>query len=478
MKLPEKFLQSLEGVAGFDKEAFIEVHEKAEPVTSIRINREKSIVNSEWLIGVSVTSESHSPFTIDYSPVPWCATGYYLSSRPSFTFDPLFHAGHYYVQEASSMFVEQAFSQLLDLSQPLKVLDLCAAPGGKSTHIQSLISAESLVVSNEIIKPRSIVLTDNIIKWGCSNGFVTNNEPAVFKNLPGYFDVLVVDAPCSGSGLFRKDVSAIEEWSLYNVSLCNQRQQRILAHALPALKEGGLLVYATCSYSAEEDEQIADWLVEEHELESLSLKITYKGIVQTFAPKTGAIGYRFYPDKVKGEGFFLSCFHKKSNEESIIWKASKPQTISAKEKEIVSRWVKPGDLHFFYQRDEITALPKNLMPFFLELRPHLNIQYAGTTIGTIIKEKLIPHHALSQSNLLSATVSLLELSYEEAIKYLQRQELSVRPVTTGWQVVHYKNAMLGWINALSNRNNNYFPKALRILKQQNTTSFEKLDSYL
>src|SRR5689334_5045462 len=146
----------------------------------------------------------NSRFTID-DPVPWSQYGYYLSSRPSFTFDPLFHAGCYYVQEASSMFLEQALKQLADLSRPLKVLDLCAAPGGKSTHIQSLLSDESLLVSNEVIKPRTVVLTDNVVKWGCKNVFVSNNDPKGFQNLPGYFDVMVVDAPCSGSGLFRKD---------------------------------------------------------------------------------------------------------------------------------------------------------------------------------------------------------------------------------------------------------------------------------
>ncbi|HYO23166.1 MAG TPA: Fmu (Sun) domain protein, partial [Flavisolibacter sp.] len=236
MKLPEEFLDSLEGVAGFDKEAFIQVHNEAQAPTSIRINPAKaSMVNGEWSITIGSSSAvQHS------QQIPWTQYGFYLAQRPSFTFDPFFHAGCYYVQEASSMFLEQAFTQLLNLSKPLKVLDLCAAPGGKSTHIQSLLSAESLLVSNEVIKTRSIVLTDNIIRWGCKNVFVTNNDPRAFQKLTGYFDVMVVDAPCSGSGLFRKDEAAIEEWSLNNVTLCSQRQQRILADALPALKEDGL----------------------------------------------------------------------------------------------------------------------------------------------------------------------------------------------------------------------------------------------
>ena len=172
--------------------------------------------------------------------IPWTDCGYYLESRPSFTFDPLFHAGCYYVQEASSMFLEQALKQTVDLSKPIKILDLCASPGGKSTHIQSLISKDSLLVSNDVIRSRANVLKDNIIKWGCENVVVTNNDPKDFAKLENYFDVIVVDAPCSGSGLFRRDPTAIEEWSENNVQLCSQRQQRILADVWPTLKKDGI----------------------------------------------------------------------------------------------------------------------------------------------------------------------------------------------------------------------------------------------
>src|SRR5688572_27093140 len=279
MQLPQELMSSLESVKGFDKEAFINVHESEGRVTSIRMNpfKKSEIVNLK-------------------SKIPWTYYGHYLETRPSFTFDPLFHAGCYYVQEASSMFLEQPLKQLLDLSQPLKVLDLCAAPGGKSTHIISLLSPDSLLVSNEVIKPRSIVLTDNVIRWGCRNVIVTNNDPKAFQRIPGYFDVMVVDAPCSGSGLFRKDEDAVEEWSLNNVELCSQRQQRILADALPALKEDGLLVYSTCSYSGKEDEEIMDWLVQQMGMENIPLSIDgFKGIVVSTSP-ANATGYRFYPD--------------------------------------------------------------------------------------------------------------------------------------------------------------------------------------
>ena len=473
MKLPEAFLQSLEGVAGFEREAFVAVHERREGVTSVRVNPAKYHVSGMQLSAANseTIASSLQPTIADWRllPVPWSQYGFYLEQRPSFTFDPLFHAGCYYVQEASSMFLEQAFRQLTDLSQPLKVLDLCASPGGKSTHIQSLLSADSLLVSNEVIKPRSLVLMDNSIKWGCSNVVVTNNDPKAFQKLAGVFDVLVVDAPCSGSGLFRKDEEAISEWSLYNVELCSQRQQRILADALPSLKEGGLLVYCTCSYSAKEDEDIMDWLVEEMGVENVGLnKDTFNGIVVSQSPRTHSTGYRFYPDKINGEGFFLACFRKTSGEAGARLRVSKPDNVSAKDRKILEQWVRSDGMEFLRFRENNIALPSTLTGDFCALQPLLNIQYAGVKVGQVLKERLVPDHALAQSGVLAKSLPFSELTYEDAIRYLQRQELSIQPETPGWQVVRYQNHPLGWINALQNRVNNYYPKEIRILKQNNT----------
>ena len=165
--------------------------------------------------------------------VPWCATGQYLDKRPSFTLDPLLHAGCYYVQEASSMFVEQVYRQFIDTEAPV-VLDLCAAPGGKSTHLASLLDGKGWLVSNEVMRNRVNILRENIIKWGAPNVTVTNNDPADFGKLTGLFDLILVDAPCSGEGMFRKDEQAVEEWSPENVRFCAERQRRILADIFPA----------------------------------------------------------------------------------------------------------------------------------------------------------------------------------------------------------------------------------------------------
>lgn len=443
MQLPRNFIESLRGTIGFDEYAFMEVHESDERITSIRTNPFKK-------------SETRNP----KADIPWAEFGYYLESRPSFTFDPLFHAGCYYVQEASSMSLEQALKQTVDLSQPLKALDLCAAPGGKSTHLLSLISKESLLVSNEVIRSRANILNDNIIKWGCSNVVVTNNDPKDFQRLKSYFDVIVVDAPCSGSGLFRRDPEAIKEWSGQNVTLCSQRQQRILADVLPALKKGGVLIYSTCSYSREEDEEICEWLIKELSMVNGQLSIDQQwGITKT------NYGYRFWPDKVKGEGFFIACFRKADddNDEVFIPKA-RPEKFSKQEMEILGKNVNAEGLTFLTHSKNIHAVPENLLADVNFVSSKLRVVNHGTKVGEIIKDKLIPDHALALSNIISEKIPRIELDDEQAIQYLKKKELNIETGKKGWAMVTYQGHPLGWINILSNRINNYYPKELRILK--------------
>jgi len=443
VQLPIELLRSLEGVEGFDKEAFVSVHESEERVTSIRTNpfKKSEIRNLK-------------------SKVPWTESGYYLSERPSFTFDPLFHAGCYYVQEASSMFLEQALKQTVDLSLPLRVLDLCAAPGGKSTHLLSLIPGESLLVSNEVIRSRANILNDNIVKWGCSNVVVTNNDPRDFQRLKNYFDVIVVDAPCSGSGLFRRDAEAIEEWSEQNVALCSQRQQRILADVLPALKNGGVLIYSTCSYSKQENELIGEWLEDELKIKNEKLKIDSDwGMIES------EYGYRFWPDKVKGEGFFIACFKKSDgdDEEKYLPKV-KPDKFSSQEMEILNKNVNTDGISFLRHAEIIYAVPEKLLADINFLSSKLRVVNCGTKVGEIIRNKLIPDHALALSNIISDKIQKVELDTEQAIQYLKKKELSLETDEKGWSLVTFQGYPLGWVNILPNRINNYYPKELRILK--------------
>ena len=446
MQLPQQLLESLSDIKGFDKEAFEKIHESPQQLTSIRLNPVKNF----------------EPQTSNFklSSVPWSQYGFYLEERPSFTFDPLFHAGLYYVQEASSMFLEQALKQTVDLSKPLKVLDLSAAPGGKSTHIQSLISKESLLVSNDVIRSRANILKDYIIKWGCNNVMVTNNDPKDFARLENYFDVIVVDAPCSGSGLFRRDPEAMDEWSLNNVQLCSQRQQRILADVWPALKEDGILIYSTCSYSREEDEDIVNWLMEGLSIVNCPLSIDKEwGIVQSGG------GYRFWPDKVKGEGFFLACFRKTDGEDAASLKVkNKPEHATKNEITIIEKWVEPSALRYIKHLNTVYAWPEHLVNDFSMLLNNLRVIYSGTIIGELFRNKLVPDHALAMSPLANQSIEKTTLPYEEAINYLKRKELKIDTANKGWQLVKYEGHSLGWINVLHNRINNYYPKELRILK--------------
>lgn len=448
MQLPEKLLKSLEGIRGFDRRAFEKVHASGEQVTSIRLNPAKSI--------------SQFPnFSISQSAkVLWSGYGYYLQERPSFTFDPLFHAGCYYVQEASSMFLEQALKQTLDLSKPLKILDLAAAPGGKSTHIQSLISKDSLLVSNEVIRSRSNILKDNLIKWGSDNVIATNNDPKDFARLENYFDAIVVDAPCSGSGLFRRDEEAIGVWSENNVKLCSRRQQRILADVWPALKKNGILIYATCSYSKEEDEEILEWMLNELSITNCQLSINPGwGIIES------GNACRFWPDKVKGEGFFIACLKKlDGEEEKEVRVKSKMDSLNKGEMEIVNRWVKKTHHSILKVENRVYAARDNLVKDINFLSGNLHVIYFGTMIGELVGRKLVPAHALAMSNLVSDSIERIELSYEQAVNYLKRKDLGEVSTGKGWRLVTHKKYQLGWINVLPNRINNYYPKELRILK--------------
>jgi 16S rRNA C967 or C1407 C5-methylase (RsmB/RsmF family)/NOL1/NOP2/fmu family ribosome biogenesis protein len=454
--LPNALLIALQGIPGFQEASFREVHETGEQITSIRINPARAIPTS---------------FTDTLGQqVPWSGNGYYLNTRPSFTFNPLFHAGSYYVQEASSMFLEQALVQTLNIADSLRILDLCAAPGGKSTLIQSLIAPESLLVSNEVIKSRAAILEENIIKWGAVNTVVCNNDPSHFSRLEHYFDCIVVDAPCSGSGLFRRDPHAIEEWSENNVQLCSQRQQRIIADVLPALKQDGILIYSTCSYSREEDEKILDWMAADLNLTTRKLNLKEEwGIIEVASEQHGLYGYRFFPDKVKGEGFFIAVLQKKEGSSFIKPRTKKTglDKISKTEEGLLKPWLKEDKNRvLFKQGDDIIAIPAAFEMDLVILQSALYIKKAGIKIGKLAGRDFVPDHQLALSSLIAPDTVSIPLNREQAIQYLRRDEVQLSTgAIRGWALVTYQGQNLGWIKALGNRINNYYPKEWRILKQ-------------
>lgn len=443
MFIPPSLLNSLAPAKGFDQDAFLAAHQNPKSITSVRINPAKPLADPPSL-----------------EKIPWSRLGYYLEQRPSFTFDPLFHAGCYYVQEASSMFLEQALIQTADLRQPLKVLDLCAAPGGKSTHLQSLISASSLLVSNEVIRTRVNILQDNLIKWGGANVMITNNDPRDLSRLPHFFDIIVVDAPCSGSGLFRREPEAIGEWSEQNVTLCSQRQQRILADIWEALRPGGLLIYSTCSYSIEEDEDIFDWMMNSLKAVPVSIKLEQSwGIVDT------GKGYRFWPDKIKGEGFYMAVFQKEKGEEiGPVRIKKKPALVGARDLGILDKWMKTEGFRFIQNDITVYAWPAVLEEAMSLVLQQLHVIYSGIKAGELMHGKLVPDHSMAMSMILSDSMEKVELSREMAIRYLQKKDIDISASGIGWKLACFQGHPLGWMKVLSNRINNYYPGVLRIRK--------------
>lgn len=398
--------------------------------------------------------------------IPWTSMGYYLKKRPSFTLDPLFQAGAYYVQEASSMLIEQALVQVLDQSQAVRALDLCAAPGGKSTLLSSLLPQDSLLVTNEVIGSRYKILIENMQKWGQCNQVVTNHDAKDFQNLKGFFDLLLIDAPCSGEGMFRKDKNSRSEWSENNVNLCSARQRRILGETSELLREDGILIYSTCTYNREENEQNVRWLQDEFEMELCPLDLDERwGLEDT------GYGYQAFPHRCKGEGFFMAVLRKTSpsSRKKIKHKKGKGPKgldfISKKEADSVSGYFKTPEQLCFYinHKEELCFIPANLKKDIDFLCQQLYRYTAGTTAGQLKHGKLIPHHALAMSTALSPDLPAMDLDKKTALNYLRKENIANEEgKPQGWHLMRYEGLNLGWGKILKDRINNYYPKHLRI----------------
>ena len=444
MILPEIFVQRMTTMLDNEFDEFKQSFDN-DVVTTIRINPAK-------YAGLPALT-----------PVGHCSTGYVIPQRPLFTIDPFIHAGVYYVQESSSMFLEQAIKQTVKKSD-LKVLDLCAAPGGKSTHLASLLSKDSLLVSNDVIRARGQILSENLKKWGKANVIVTNNDPHDFQRLPGFFDLLVIDAPCSGEGLFRRDENAVNEWSPDNAQLCAQRQQRILADIWPTLREGGILIYSTCTFNPTEDEENIKWLNEFADIEPVSLDIDDQWGV-TITDAGGFPCYRFYPHKVAGEGFFMAVVRKAGSNGSTQQKKIKDNTLVASkaEKEIGRALILDESLDILRFEDSLLAFPTIHLTDLLQIKNNLRIIHAGVKIGELKQKDLIPAHELALSTILNRTAfPEIDLTIEEAITFLKRDDISPQSTVKGWNLITYRNIPLGWVKNLGNRFNSAYPKEWRI----------------
>lgn len=392
--LPEDFVREtrlLMGEARFNR--FLEALDE-EPPVSIRLNPRK------------ITHGGSA------ERIPWCEEGFYLEGRPHFTFDPLFHAGCYYVQEASSMFISHVLKAIIQHLSPITVLDLCAAPGGKSTAIRSLLPEDSLLVSNEPIPTRAQILLENITKWGWPNCIVTNNYPRDFRKAKLKFDLIVCDVPCSGEGMFRKDRNAISEWSLQSVEKCWRLQREIVADAWECLNPGGIIIYSTCTYNIKENEENIRWIQQTYDAEILSVPTQPEwGITGSLLEGFDAPVYRFIPGFTRGEGLFI-CVLRKSGQ----W------TVDS----------------YDYTQD---AQSNHNCP-----------------LSTIHSKLKILTSGLPQGDLPQA-----DLSYPDALRYLRGEALTLPADTPrGIVTVTYRGIPLGPMKNIGNRANNLYPKPWRI----------------
>jgi 16S rRNA C967 or C1407 C5-methylase (RsmB/RsmF family)/NOL1/NOP2/fmu family ribosome biogenesis protein len=388
-------------------------------------------------------------------PIPWSENGFFLSERPQFTLDPLFHAGCYYPQEAGSQLLDAVLKAIALPESPV-VLDLCAAPGGKSTLIASRLNNTGLLVSNEVIRERAKVLKENLTKWGASNTVVTNNDPADFARVPHTFDCIVVDAPCSGEGMFRKDHAARDEWSQNNVDLCAARQRRIVMDVWESLKPGGYLVYSTCTFNTQENEENVAWFARELEAEIVPVRL------DGAKPDRTQTGWYALPNELDTEGFYLSVL-RKPDERSPRPKQVKNQQLSlVKDTSFLQPFLQPEGLIVLQWQDFVFAVPEEFRDLLFQLHQQLRVIKLGTELGETIRKGLLPNEALALNPaILHPALPRIELTREQALSYLHGDTFTIAG-THGFQLMTYQNEPLGWIKHLGNRFNNLYPKEWRI----------------
>jgi 16S rRNA C967 or C1407 C5-methylase (RsmB/RsmF family)/NOL1/NOP2/fmu family ribosome biogenesis protein len=456
--LPPPFVSQMEGILGNTYTAFEQALLQPSK-RSIRLHPHK------WKTA------------LDLSPVPWYNKGYWFSEEATVTYDPLLHAGAYYVQEASSMFIAQLLEAYIQDKQSLHVLDLCAAPGGKSTLICDVLNDQHLLVSNEVIKTRVGILDENLLKWGYNNVIVTHNDPADFERLGSFFDVIVVDAPCSGEGMFRKDPAAIQEWDTAHVDMCCSRQKRILSDIWKVLRPGGIIIYSTCTFNRKENEENMRWMKEQYQAEGVQLNIPSFEGVET-SEEHGIPSYRFYPHKVNGEGFFASVIRKPEESEALDSSGRREKWSKdrkAKEKlsipEITKTILTKADTYVFLHKEEYRCFAEEYKSALEQISMCLKIYRAGTPLGVVKGKDFLPDVAVALSiHLNTEMFDAIELTYDEAIKYLSKEEFLLQEEAKGWNIMCYKGLPLGWIKAMPNRFNNYYPNEWRIRNQWNGVS--------
>ncbi|MBQ5648448.1 MAG: rRNA cytosine-C5-methylase [Alistipes sp.] len=443
--------------------------------------RMRKQLGAEEAESLFVALDSSSPVAVRLNPakcgevgvwssgemIAWSKWGRKLGERPSFTLDTAFHAGAYYVQEAASQFIDHIVSH--EELQGKRVLDMCSAPGGKTTIYSTAVGEEGLVVANEYVRSRANVLADNVRKWGMGNVLVTNNAPEHIAQFEGWFDVVAVDAPCSGEGMFRKEEVAREDWSEEAVKMCAVRQLSIVREAWQSLKEGGLFVYSTCTFNEEEDEGLLRAFIEETGdvfEPSQSIEIEEKWGIEK-----GEVGafqtFRFFPHKTDSEGLFVAVARKAEPTTQRTPKARKKvmQEVDKTSRQELTKWLKMADKYTFATvADTIYAYRTKQFKAVQALSEGLTAIYSGVAMGQIFKGKLKPDWALSQFvGLQREAVAMEELDEARALDYLRKRDIAVGNMAEGINLVTHEGRALGFVKRVGARCNNLYPNSLKIM---------------
>jgi 16S rRNA C967 or C1407 C5-methylase (RsmB/RsmF family)/NOL1/NOP2/fmu family ribosome biogenesis protein len=445
MNLPEAFQTNISQILGAELPDFLSTLDKSAPI-SVRLNPKK---------------KSALPALEIEENVLWAKDGRYLLKRPVFTEDPAFHAGAYGVQDASAMFLGHVLEQVVDRSRPIRVLDLCASKGEQTTLLASILGEKDLLVANEIVKSQLSILKENLLKWGFSNVIVSNQDPETFADLEGFFDVVLVDAPSSGEGLFRTKSGAVSEWSEANVQMHAIRQKRLLSAAAMLVAPKGVLIYTTNTYNSTENQENVKWLNRTLDFETLDLEV----------PETWRITKRenclqFFPHKTKGEGFFIAAMKNLSRDAKFVKGKPDLNRLRREQRAILKDWFKPelfDELEFLYKNDgNIVAIRTALLPEYGSVLRALAKRSSGIEIGIFKGKDFVPSHAFALSDMISDTVDRLEVPAVDAMKFLRKENFEFSTGKDGWLLITYGGLALGWVKKIGDRINNYLPTEWRI----------------
>jgi 16S rRNA C967 or C1407 C5-methylase (RsmB/RsmF family)/NOL1/NOP2/fmu family ribosome biogenesis protein len=397
--------------------------------------------------------------------VAWEQDAAYKDISSLFATDPLWHGGAYYVQESSSMFLGYIVKQLGFNQQPCVALDLCAAPGGKTTHLLQSLHPDSLVIANEIIPKRNSVLRENLMRWGSANIIVTQSELYKWKNSTFKADLVLIDAPCSGEGLWRKQNAAVQEWSLSQVQVCASRQKEILDVSMGLVKDGGYLIYSTCTYNSYEDEQQLQYILSHEDYDSVEILHAFEGIVSSTSP----FSYKFYTHKVKGSGFFIAVFQKKSKSVAKLNSYSSlcRQNFSVTENHILLNYIKDKKQYVLLNfQESLFQFPKQYVEELYTISQFLYIKSVGVEVAKIFSETKVHYaHAFALSlNIDKDKFPIYKTTYKEAISYLKKNDIILEQkfMEGEYVLMTYNDVAIGWAKALQGRLKNLLPIPLRL----------------